>query len=86
MHRCGGTAYGWTTPHCDAHLGRPGGDIRGANPHTGPIVFLGPSVWSEGRGVYTLRVSRWIDYKTDEEGPPWELLEQLDIDPPFGLD
>lgn len=64
-HRCGATAYGMTTPHCDRHTGHPRGDVRGANPFTGPLVFRTPEVFHERKGFYTLYVSRWVDYE------PW---------------
>ena len=60
VHRCGGRAYGMTTPHCDGHLGRRGGDVPGANPYTGPLVFKAPSVFR--KGSYVLRESRLVDY------------------------
>lgn len=63
VHRCGGAAYGMTTPHCDAHVGNSSrDDVRGANPFTGPIVFKGPVVWSEHQGFYPLRESHRFDY------------------------
>lgn len=62
VHRCGDAAYGLLTTACDAHLGRPGGDVRGGNPHTGPIVFKAPGAWNASRGVYDLIESRQIEY------------------------
>lgn len=64
-HRCGATAYGLTTHHCDRHMGRPRRDVRGANPHTGPLVFRAPEVFRARAGLYSLYQSRWIDYE------PW---------------
>ena len=63
-HRCGDAAYGLTTPHCDGHLGRRHrrGDVPGANPHTGPLVFRAPEVFLPRKGFYSLFVSRWVDY------------------------
>ena len=61
-HRCGAAAYGMTTHHCDRHMGRPGGDVKGANPYTGPLVFRTPEVFHERKGFYSLYVSRWVDY------------------------
>lgn len=62
VHRCGDAAYGRLTTACDAHLGRPAGDIRGGNPHTGPIVFKAPGAWNPRKGVYDLIESRQIEY------------------------
>jgi hypothetical protein len=64
-------------------MGRPWGDVAGANPHTGPIVFSGPAAWHEQRAAYGLRVTRWIDDKTANDGPPWEELLELDTVAPL---
>lgn len=61
-HRCGATAYGMTTHHCDRHMGRPRDDVKGANPFTGPLVFRTPEVFHERKGFYSLYVSRWVDF------------------------
>lgn len=64
VHRCGGAAYGEPTWRCDAHVGRPRwDDIRGANPHTGPIVFKAPTVFKDHQGFYGLRESMVVDYE-----------------------
>ena len=68
VHRCGGAAYGLTTPHCDGHLGRPRRDVPGADPHTGPIVFRAPATWLHRRGYYSLYESVHVDY-----APWWDL-------------
>lgn len=73
-HRCGATAYGLTTHHCDRHMGRPRQDVRGANPHTGPLVFRAPEVFLGRRGLYSLYQSRWIDYE------PWWAEEPVGMD------
>ncbi|MEL6344391.1 MAG: hypothetical protein AAFV53_14835 [Myxococcota bacterium] len=65
VHRCGGAAYGRSTPHCDGHLGRPWGDIPGADPHTGPILFKAPTRWLRHRGHYRYEPTKFIDYE------PW---------------
>lgn len=70
VHRCGGAAYALTTHHCDAHLGRPRGDVKGANPHTGPIVFRAPASFLQRRGYYSLYESVHVDY-----APWWDLTE-----------
>ena len=62
VHRCGGAAYGWPTWACDAHLGRPRGDIRGAEPHTGPILVKAPTRWLSRRGHYSYEPARFVDY------------------------
>jgi hypothetical protein len=61
VHRCGDAAYGQPTTACDAHLGRPAGDIRGGNPFTGPIVFKAPGPWTT-HGHYALVEVRQIEY------------------------
>jgi hypothetical protein len=75
VHRCGAAAYGMTTPHCDAHLGRPAGDVPGANPYTGPIVFKGPTVYNPHRGVYPIEEYRRIEYD-----PWWDVTVEDDSD------
>lgn len=62
VHRCGAAGYGEPTTACDAHLGRPAGDVPGADPHTGPTVFKAPGAWVASRGVYALVESRQIEY------------------------
>jgi hypothetical protein len=62
VHRCGGAAYGMSTPHCDGHMGTPQGDVRGANPFTGPIVFKGPTVWYRAMGVYGIGETHRFEY------------------------
>ncbi len=62
VHRCGGTAYGWSTHHCDAQQGRPERDIAGAQPHTGPLVFRAPARWMGKRGYYALHETVRVDY------------------------
>lgn len=69
VHRCGGTAYGRPTWRCDAHLGRPQRDIPGAEPHTGPILFKGPTRWLPRRGHYRYEPIDRIDYAPWPEQP-----------------
>lgn len=71
VHRCGGAAYGMSTPHCDGHMGTPQGDVRGANPFTGPIVFKGPTVWYRAMGVYGIGETHRFEYD------PWWSLEKV---------
>jgi hypothetical protein len=73
VHRCGGADYGGVTPHCDAHTGAPEGDVEGADPFTGPLVFKGPRRWDAARGLYTLAVTGWVDYD-----PWWKRLQPLE--------
>jgi hypothetical protein len=74
VHRCGGAAYGLPTWRCDAHIGNSArDDVPGANPYTGPIVFRGPSVWSDRRGVYTIDEVRRLEYDAW-----WHVDEWLD--------
>lgn len=90
-HRCGAAAYGMTTPHCDRHMGRPRGDVRGANPFTGPLVFRTPEVFHERKGFYTLYVSRWVDFepwwsdigRAIEEAP--EIRAEAGVDPDLAV-
>lgn len=70
VHRCGGAAYGLTTHHCDGHLGRPRGDVQGADPHTGPTVFRAPAAFLQRRGYYSLYESVHVDY-----APWWDAQE-----------
>jgi hypothetical protein len=64
VHRCGGAAYGEPTWRCDGHVGRPRwDDIRGADPHTGPLVFKAPTVYQDRHGFYGLRESMVVDYE-----------------------
>jgi len=70
VHRCGATAYGLTTHHCDAHIGNPARDVPGANPFTGPIVFKAPTVFLQRKGFYGLHESRRIEFD-----PWWEVEE-----------
>jgi hypothetical protein len=72
VHRCGAAGYGEPTTACDAHLGRPAGDVPGADPHTGPTVFKAPGAWVASRGVYALIESRQIEYD------PWYAPEAGD--------
>lgn len=65
VHRCGGRAYGATTPHCNRDDTTP--DIPGARPHHGPLAFRAPHRFQTDRGLYTMRLSSVIDY---EPGPP----------------
>ncbi len=74
VHRCGAAAYGLTTHHCDAHIGNPARDVRGANPFTGPIVFKAPTVFLNRKGFYGLYESRRIEFD------PWWDVEGLDGD------
>lgn len=68
VHRCGGAAYGMTTPHCDGHMGRPRRDVAGANPYTGPTMFQAPARWRPTRGYYALEASRFVHFD------PWWTL------------
>jgi hypothetical protein len=61
VHRCGDAAYGEPTTACDAHLGRPAGDVKGGNPFTGPIVFKAPGPWTS-HGHYAMVDVRQIEY------------------------
>lgn len=61
VHRCGGLAYGDSTPHCDRDPTTP--DTRGANPHTGPIVFKRPIDFHPTRRFYTVTLSAVVDYE-----------------------
>ena len=71
VHRCGGAAYGLPTMRCDAHIGNSArDDVPGANPHTGPIVFRGPTTWNARRGVYDIAESRRLEYE------PWWRVEE----------
>jgi hypothetical protein len=58
VHRCGGDAYGQPTTACDGR----GRDAKGANPHTGPVVFKGPGQWLAAKGHYTMSILGKIDY------------------------
>jgi hypothetical protein len=62
VHRCGGAAYGLSTHHCDAHMGRPERDVRGAEPSTGPLLLKAPGRWLAHRGFYALYESRRVEY------------------------
>jgi hypothetical protein len=63
VHLCGGPSYGHPTAACDG----AGVDEPGAEAHTGPIVFRGPSAWSKRDGRYLLSVLGKVDY---ERGAP----------------
>ena len=69
VHRCGGVAYGQPTWACDAHVGgKRRDDVRGANPHTGPLVFKAPTVYLPRKGFYGLRDALIVDYVPAEGG------------------
>jgi hypothetical protein len=82
VHRCGGSAYGLTTHHCDAHLGRPERDVPGAEAHTGPLVFRAPAHWLRERGYYALHESVRIHYDPWWGPPAAGSEEHLVIAPP----
>ena len=86
VHRCGDAGYGLTTDHCDRHLGHPRGDVRGANPFTGPLVFRSPEVFLSRRGHYSLTVSRWVDYAPWWSPPEVGAEERAEIRAEDGLD
>ena len=76
VHRCGGTAYGRSTWHCDGNDSRGIQDIRGANPHTGPMVLSAPISSADGggqylasRGYYNIRRTHTVDYEIFEPKP-----------------
>jgi hypothetical protein len=52
VHRCGGSAYGQTTYHCDGTDARGVADTPGANPYTGPMVLSSPVSSADGGGDY----------------------------------
>lgn len=85
-HRCGDAGYGLTTHHCDRHMGRPRGDVPGANPFTGPLVFRTPEVFLDRRGHYSLYVSRWVDYVPWWDAPQHGQDERAEIRAEAGLD
>lgn len=85
-HRCGDAGYGLTTHHCDRHMGRPRGDVKGANPFTGPLVFRTPEVFLDRRGHYSLYVSRWVDYDPWWSPPDVGADERAEILAEDGLD
>jgi hypothetical protein len=64
VHRCGGEGYGLPTYSCDGTTGygRRSDDVRGADPHTGPLVFRAQEAWLGRRGFYSQYQSRWVDY------------------------
>lgn len=77
VHRCGGTGYGKVTYHCDGRRGGPYPELRDANPATGPLVFFGPSGWSERKGRYGLYTARLVDYAPwwdDQDSERWASL------------
>lgn len=86
VHRCGDLGYGLTTDHCDRHLGRPRGDVKGANPYTGPLVFRSPEVFLDRRGHYSLTVSRWVDYAPWWTPPEVGAEERAEIRAEDGMD
>ncbi len=87
VHRCGGTAYGLTTHHCDRHLGRPRRDVPGANPFTGPLVFRAPEAWLPRRGFYSLYISGVVDWQPiwQEESTNDDGLAMMESEPKEGL-
>lgn len=86
VHRCGGAAYGEPTWRCDGHMGRPRGDIPGANPHTGPIVFRAPAAWRQNKGWYSLSTAEIVHYEPWSHADEMEALDDLDAAALLGLE
>ena len=62
VHRCGGAAYGKATWYCDGTRKRGIRDYRGAEAHTGPILFRKPTP-IEGRHRYSFEPAVSIHYE-----------------------
>ncbi len=77
VHRCGDAAYGKPTTACDAHLGRPEGDVKGGNPFTGPIVFKAPGPWTS-HGHYAMVDVRQVEYDPWWDTTPGDAQADLD--------
>jgi hypothetical protein len=61
VHRCGGSAYGQSTYHCDGSRARGIVDMPGAKAHTGPTLFRAPHEIAPA-GYYRLHQVALIDY------------------------
>ncbi len=61
VHRCGGSAYGRSTYHCDGTRARGVVDPPGARAHAGPTLFRAPHQIAPA-GYYRLRQVALIDY------------------------
>ncbi len=77
VHRCGGSAYGKSTYHCDGTVVRGVIDQPGARSHSGPTLFRAPHTVSS-EGYYRMRQVALVDYvrqprtTLDEVITPWE--------------
>jgi hypothetical protein len=87
VHRCGGTAYGRTTYHCDGSDSRGIIDTPGANPHTGPMVLSAPlssanggAEYLQSNGYYNIRRSHHVDYEIIEPRVAQTAIAETDID------
>lgn len=65
VHRCGGAAYGKATWYCDGTRQRGIRDYRGAEAHTGPILFRKPTP-IQGRRRYSFEPAVSIHYDRGE--------------------
>ncbi|MCB9760211.1 MAG: hypothetical protein H6739_10285 [Alphaproteobacteria bacterium] len=85
VHRCGGTAYGLTTWHCDGTRRMGIRDVPGARPHEGPLVFKIPH-WSETRRRWRMDEAHIIHYRPlgDRPGPALAAIDPLLS--PWGMD
>ena len=61
VHRCGGTAYGRSTYHCDGTRAKGVVDPPGALAHEGPTLFRAPYAIAPA-GYYRLRQVALVDY------------------------
>lgn len=61
VHRCGGSAYGRSTYHCDGTQARGIADLPGAKAHAGPTLFRAPHEIAPA-GYYRLRRVALVDY------------------------
>jgi hypothetical protein len=79
VHRCGGEGYGLPTYSCDGTTGygRRSDDVKGADPHTGPLVFRAQEAWLKRRGYYSQYQSRWIDYEPQLGTRDFKALDRL---------
>jgi hypothetical protein len=89
VHRCGGTAYGQTTYHCDGTTARGIVDTQGANPHTGPMILSAPVSTANGggdylrsNGYYNIRHSHQVDYETIDQSISDVAVAEAEIDSP----
>lgn len=76
VHRCGGSAYGRSTYHCDGTGTKGIVDLPGAKPHAGPTLFRAPASVAPA-GYYRLKRVAWVDYEAqartalDDAVAPW---------------